>query len=112
MLRPSGKHLLAVSFSLLLTWWQFREKKRFTKEVFDINDPLLVEGPSLGAHTGRIKYAVTPLTACNDITVLWFHSDSALDITAGSGPEMIQNRLSREIIEKYHTPEYRFRIVK
>lgn len=35
-----------------------------------------------------------------------------LDVTARSGPEMIFNRLSPEDYAKFHSPKYRFRIVK
>lgn len=32
---------------------RLRERKDFVRDAFDINDPLLVEGPALGAHTGK-----------------------------------------------------------
>ncbi|KAK0747137.1 hypothetical protein B0T18DRAFT_324784 [Schizothecium vesticola] len=62
---------------------RLRERKEFVRDAFDINDPLLVEGPALGAHT---------------------------DVTARSGPEMIQNRLTKEVLDQYRTPEYQFLI--
>ncbi|KAK1832512.1 hypothetical protein QBC39DRAFT_390506 [Podospora conica] len=63
---------------------RLRERKDFVRDAFDINDPLLVEGPALGAHT---------------------------DVTARSGPEMIQNRLAKDLFDQYRTPEYQFCIV-
>ncbi|KAK3367392.1 hypothetical protein B0T24DRAFT_710323 [Lasiosphaeria ovina] len=63
---------------------RLRESKSYRRESLASTDPLLLEGPALGAHT---------------------------DITARSGPEMIKNRLGTDVFEAYRTPEYRFRIV-
>jgi hypothetical protein len=42
---------------------RLRERKDFVRDTFDINDPLLVEGPALGAHTGNICLHQSPTWA-------------------------------------------------
>ncbi|MCJ1400645.1 hypothetical protein MMC11_003853 [Xylographa trunciseda] len=66
--------------------YELRTRKNvpFQREQFDINDPLLVEGPARGAHN---------------------------DVTYGSGPVIINRHLSEEDKRLYLKPGYRFRIV-
>ncbi|MCJ1435136.1 hypothetical protein MMC27_004506 [Xylographa pallens] len=61
-----------------------RKNVSFQREQFDINDPLLVEGPARGAHN---------------------------DVTYDSGPVIINRHLSDEDKSLYLKPGYRFRIV-
>jgi len=66
--------------------YELRTRKNvpIRRNQFDINDPLLVEGPARGAHN---------------------------DITFESGPAIIDRYLSAEAKERFFKPGYRFRIV-
>ncbi|KAI7786144.1 hypothetical protein LA080_004528 [Diaporthe eres] len=63
---------------------QIRENVSYERDEIDLRDPLLREGPAVGAHT---------------------------DVIERAGPEMIRNHLSPEDCAKFHNPNYRFRIV-
>ena len=67
--------------------YELRTRKNvpIIRNQFDINDPLLIEGPARGAHN---------------------------DITYDSGPVIIDRYLSAEEKERYFKPGYRFRIIK
>jgi len=64
--------------------FRLRENRIFERNAIDLGSPLVVEGPAYGAHS---------------------------DVTARSGPEMIQNNLSPALQQKYLKPGYRLRIV-
>jgi hypothetical protein len=68
------------------TLFQLRKNEAFTRRVYDLSDPLLVEGPALGVHT---------------------------DFTIDSGPRTIDFHLSEEAKSIYLSgQDYRFRIIK
>ncbi|KAI0191097.1 hypothetical protein F4808DRAFT_444098 [Astrocystis sublimbata] len=64
--------------------FRIRENVVYDREDIDLRNPLLREGPAVGAHT---------------------------DVTARSGPEMIINHLNASDCQKFNNPSYRFRIV-
>jgi hypothetical protein len=61
---------------------KLRENRQFEREVIDLGSPLLVEGPAYGAHNGESSLPS-------------YHSNKSenIDVTAISGPEMIQRHL-------------------
>ncbi|KAH8601748.1 hypothetical protein B0O99DRAFT_607358 [Bisporella sp. PMI_857] len=64
--------------------FKLRENRHIERTIIDLESPLLIEGPAIGAHN---------------------------DVTARSGPEMIRRHLSPEDQRLYLKPGYRFRIV-
>lgn len=67
--------------------YDFRKRKNIPlpRSQFDYNDPMLLEGPALGAHS---------------------------DVTFHSGPTIINRYLSDDVKARYLREGYRFRIVK
>jgi len=63
---------------------KLRKNAAFQREVIDLNDPFLVEGPAKGAHN---------------------------DVTSTSGPQIIRRYLSLEDQKRFLRPGYRIRIV-
>jgi len=63
---------------------KLRKNSSFQRDVIDLNDPFLVEGPAKGAHN---------------------------DVTRTSGPQIIRRYLSSENQRKFLRPGYRIRIV-
>jgi hypothetical protein len=66
--------------------WKLRRNKAFKGGIYDLTDPLLVEGPALGVHT---------------------------DFTVDSGPRSINHYLPDEAKKSFLSETgFRFRIMK
>jgi hypothetical protein len=81
--------------------WQVRENHTKNAAELDLDDILLVEGPAKGAHNGMFSPL---LETC--------FTNRTPDVTAASGPRMINNYVPLDVLDKYPISQFRYRIVK
>ena len=100
-----------------------RENVPIIRDVMDYNDPLLIEGPARGAHSGKsyipILFTLFAIyvpfvlisTPIYDTGSSPDQADGS-DVTYKSGPQIINRYMSDDEKAEFLKPGYRFRIVK